>query len=344
MALSPTPLEYIERSFTPRLSEVVRAVLLSVAGNEASATHAVAISDREWSVLRTSLLTHRVASLLSTAVEAGLVTCSSSVAEQASSDAREAAALAMLLTHEGSATVSALTEHNLDVRVLKGLATGAVDYPPSAVRHTGDVDLLVKPQDFEAACGVLRSLSVAETKSTEPVDLLVESTFKTASGLELDLHHRLFRIAPAETPELFDDPTPLPNGLGHALSLEGRLLHAAGHLLVSPPGHRRLSSLVDVALLDAHVDLDGAKLAHLTQASRLGDLVDFARWLARSLAADHPGRPPAWKPTSVVNRAHIRTRRSLAWETAAVLAQQKSSADRVRYVTYQLRRGRKSRS
>jgi hypothetical protein len=60
--------------------------------------------------------------------------------------------------------VTALAERGVDVWVLKGMHTGYRYFPEPGVRCTADVDLLVSPDDWGAACSVLSGLGLVEKK------------------------------------------------------------------------------------------------------------------------------------------------------------------------------------
>ncbi len=251
-------------------------------------------------------------------------------------EAHNVTVLALHLTSAARRTVNQLAEIGVDAVILKGLATSHLDYPAGAVRHTGDVDLLVPDGDFARACQTLGQ-HYEPLKAGEPTDLLVEQTFRTPSGIELDVHHRLFRFGPHGSKELYGQLMPLPNELGHALDPAGRLVHAAGHLFLSPPEHRRLSSLVDVALIQTRQDLDEDRVDDLARLFGIIDLVSVARWLAVAIGNPEPPPPPRISK-SAINRAYLRTSRSVARETIAVLANQTSTRNRLRYLAYQSRR------
>jgi hypothetical protein len=60
--------------------------------------------------------------------------------------------------------VAALFEHRVDVWVLKGMHTGYRYFPEPGVRLSSDIDLLVRPDDWSAACAVLRGLGLVESR------------------------------------------------------------------------------------------------------------------------------------------------------------------------------------
>lgn len=203
------------------------------------------------------------------------------------------------------------------------------------MRHTADVDLLVRPQDFDRACALFGNQGMVDSNADLPVHLLVESTFQDSTSVELDLHHRLFRFGDARDDLLFANPVSLPDGGGLAMPAEARLLHAAAHLLLSPPGKRRLSSLFDVTVLIARDDIDIAAALELADWFGMYHIVQFAIWLSRSIVdGDESPKPPATR--TFINAAHLRTQRSVLLETCAVVANMTGFKNRLDYLRYQL--------
>ena len=125
------------------------------------------------------------------------------------------------------------------------------------------------------------------------------------------------------------------------MPLEARLLHAAAHLLLSPPGKRRLSSLFDVTVLIARDDIDLDAALELADCFGMYHIVEFAIWLSRSIIdGDVAPRPIA--ASTFINAAHLRTERSVALETLAVVANMSGLRNRFDYLRYQLPKLRSS--
>lgn len=225
-----------------------------------------------------------------------------------------------------------LTSSGIDFRVLKGLATAVLDHRKAGLRQTSDVDLLVRPGDFDRACRAIASSGASKMSSTE-----VETTFRGTAGVEIDLHHRLFRFGRVDDAVLFDDPEPLPNGLGHALPAIARLVHASAHLMIKPPGRRRLSSLVDVELLRGSDKVDMAAALDLARQFGVDDLLRHSCWLADSVGRADPGEPPA-SARSLINLAYLRTRRNVMLETLAVLQDRDGVRERALYLAIGMRK------
>lgn len=337
---SERPIDYIAVDASPLLANVVRAIIdnQTERPSETVAVPATQVPSKQWPNLWQQLVHHRIGSQVTPLINTGAIEIldepGDRVAFQLKAHSIQVAQLQLKLRAQMVSTVQLLEKNSIEVRVLKGLATSDLDYAEPARRHTSDVDLLVRPKDFKRACEIINQPGVEALKAGEPSQLLVEATFVTSQGLEIDLHHRLFRIGPANDHLLFDQPDQLPNAVGQALKSEARLLHAAGHLLLSPPGHRRLSSLIDVAILSSVDYVNVVDVLELAESFGLADIVKFALWIADNVGQPTPSEIPR-APNTVINRAHIRVGRSPALETAAVLADLGSTLDRLTYLRYQ---------
>lgn len=96
-------------------------------------------------------------------------------------------------------TVSALQAGGIECRVLKGSAVAHLDYPGPALRPFGDIDLLVRSEDIDAAVAVITELGFGRSFS-EPRPGFDRrygkgASFQSAAGYEIDLH-RTFVLGP----------------------------------------------------------------------------------------------------------------------------------------------------
>ena len=203
---------------------------------------------------------------------------------------------------------SALTERGIAHRVLKGLASAFLDYPAPELRLTGDVDLAVPIDSIDTAFELLGDIGMKPLPWAKPRAKHITKgfTLRSDQGVEIDVHNRLFgRIG--EPDVAFADPgIPIPDVTSAALPLELRLVHAAGHLLASPPGSRRMSGLIDtVMLLNADPDPDRTLL--WAQRAKVGDLVAQALRVESALT----GRP-LWNLSSWPAMHPIQRRITLA--------------------------------
>lgn len=238
-----------------------------------------------------------------------------------------------------------LSVAGIDVRVLKGLATSELDYALPSLRHTADVDILIRRTSIAHATSLLLDAGFRPANSAdEKAETLIDgSNLKGVvlvgeSGVEVDLHDRLSRFVPHDASDgLFDDATPLRFGLS-ALSPEGRLIHAASHSVLSAHPGRRLSSVADiVAILDnTGVDWDRAR--------QLADQIGLTGAVGSALRAEalimgrdrHPGQE--WPPPRMSQRWQIEAQRNVV-PLQHVLAMQAlpESVSRRRYLAQRFR-------
>lgn len=169
--------------------------------------------------------------------------------------------------------VAALVGAGIDCRLLKGLASAYLDYPHPELRHTGDVDLAVRPGDFGEAQVVLSGLGWRRKPDRGASVVIKGATFDAARRVEVDLHDRLFvRSRPSDL--LFERPGVDVPALGLvALPAEERLFNAAGAFILSPVGRRRLSGLVDMIRILDDNELDFERVRLLADESRVAGLV-----------------------------------------------------------------------
>ncbi len=228
---------------------------------------------------------------------------------------RAIAAAELRRRHTMRETVALLDAHGIELRVLKGLATAQLDYSQPAHRQTGDVDLLVRPEDFDGAVEALRGAGADLPRAAPGSELDKGVTLHIDRGQRVDLHWRLTQYSDQPPEVLFGRPAPLPDDSGLAMPADLRLVHAAAHLLYTPPGHRLLSGLADITAIRSRpeVDLDHAR----DVAIQLGmeGIVSAALRLEADLLARPTGELAAWQPPSrAERRAFVRVDRQLIAE------------------------------
>ena len=201
--------------------------------------------------------------------------------------------------------LSLLADASIDCRLLKGNASAYLDYPEPSFRQTGDVDLLVRPDDFDQCVAILRANDFGDySKISKTGHRLKGTTVVAPTGIEVDLHTRLFTRS--EYRDLFGhDRADLDGFEGSGLSAEDRLVHAAGHLMLSRPGYRRISGLADItAIRDRHaVDIDQT-LARAHQLG-VGGLVGAALELEASLCRRRADINRTWPSPDWIDRATL---------------------------------------
>ncbi len=252
----------------------------------------------------------------------------------------------------GREVVALLAADGIDSRVLKGLATAALDYPDPTLRHTGDVDILVAPADLHRAVALLapgrRRRELVSTKAS----VMQGATFTNdrgddLDGIEIDLHFRLSRYHPVPPPGLlFERGVRFADGRLTALPPEARLIHAASHAVLTESAGRRLSSVADLVLLvdraasdrGATPSLDWARAREMAEQLGLAGIVGAALRAEAALMGrgDHPGL--AWpEPSRLEQRAFIAPGRHPLATHAQALRHLETTADRVAYVDGWLR-------
>jgi len=193
-----------------------------------------------------------------------------------------------------------LDTRGIEAIVLKGLATSDLDYPDPALRQTGDVDIAVRVVDFAETVETLRQAGYAEPYKDGSPFFLKGATMKSPQRIEIDIHTRLFERSPMSD-ALFVDSEELRGLPGRALGPNLRLLHAAGHFILTPQGSRRLSGLIDIGLLHDHGNVDLETVRHHAEALQVEPLVGAALRLeaqlngrAKVLDALNSWKPPSW--------------------------------------------------
>ena len=169
-------------------------------------------------------------------------------------------------------TVERLDAGSIDYRILKGSAAAHLDYPDPALRSFGDVDILVRGEQFDAAVDLLVA-SGHRRRYPQPRPGFDRrfgkgSALLAADGHEIDLH-RTFAMGPFGLRILLDDlwareaTFRLASRQVHALALEERFLHACFHAALGDPVPR-LTPLRDVAQMLLCQPLDLGVVDHLT--------------------------------------------------------------------------------
>jgi hypothetical protein len=213
-----------------------------------------ALSSEAWTQLRAETRRHHLDGLLVAAVARGALPATD--AQQAELAALEIELTRARMWHEQRMVeiVGSLETAGIAVRVLKGPALAALDYPDRQWRPTSDLDLLVRGDQIDAADALLTSLGGVRT-DPDPVPGFTAVAGKGATlampdGLEVDLHRLLVygplgvRLPPEE---LWRTSRPFEAGGQHfeTLGLEETLLHACLHVLVL--GWRRALGPRDIA-------------------------------------------------------------------------------------------------
>lgn len=167
----------------------------------------------------------------------------------------EQIATALRLERSMLRVVPALTGHGLDVLVLKGPAVSRLAYRDPALRLFGDIDVLLRAEQFDAAMGLLqRELGFrrpwAQMRPGFDARFGKGATLRGPDDLELDVHRTFvfgaFGLA-VDATDLFAAPERFEVGGRTLLTLDpaARFLHACYHAALGSPTPR-LMTLRDV--------------------------------------------------------------------------------------------------
>lgn len=235
------------------------------------------VPSKHWRAVRSSLKSQRLTGLAVAGVEVGWLRLPDGAAAELLADHREAMTTVLILEGKLLALASAFEEAGIEVVVLKGSAFAHVFYPNVSWRAFGDIDLLVRTQDWRAACALLVDLG-HRRQMPEPRFGFDERFGKSAThvngdGLQVDLHRTLALGAFGlwTDPEgLFERTASFALGGRSLRRLDdtGALLHACVHATLGswPP---RLLPVRDVAQIAHSREVDWEVLADLAASWRL---------------------------------------------------------------------------
>ncbi len=152
--------------------------------------------------------------------------------------------------------IDALIQHEIEFRVMKGMATAFLDYPNPAMRPIGDLDLLIRPRDMPRAIEALAALEGGELHVLPGNDWRITHAIPLRlNGVEVDLHSRLLHQAAghcAARLDLFADPVQYQIVGRQVMALPAwlRLILASAQNVLG--GYPQVSSDLDVARLAEH--------------------------------------------------------------------------------------------
>lgn len=245
----------------------------------------------------------RLIGLLAAGIRAGDLPADAGQQAEVESGLRAAMAGALALERKALDVVAHLDAEGIDHRILKGAAVAHLDYPDPALRVFGDVDVLVRAEQFDDAIATLVATG-GERRYPEPRPgfdrrFSKGSCVVDADGIEVDVH-RTFAMGPFGVTMVLDDLWASGQGyeLGGrplvALQAEHRLLHACYHAVLGswPP---RLLTLRDIAQLLRRPGMD-LELVRTTAERWQGDavLAVAVESAAATIGADVPQPLDEW--------------------------------------------------
>jgi hypothetical protein len=225
-------------------------------------------------------------------------------AERLLADHRSAMAVVLVLERKLLMLTSAFDAAGIDVVVLKGPALARAFYPDASWRTFGDIDLLVRDQDWGASCELLATIgfrrSIPEPREGFDRRFGKSATHVDPDGIEVDLHRTLAMGAFGLwlDPELlFARTAPFTLGERSLRRLDdtAALLHACVHASLGtwPP---RLLPLRDVAQIAQRGRIDWRAFGDLAEACRLAAVVRAAfDETSRQLDVTLPSAAERWR-------------------------------------------------
>lgn len=267
-------------------------------------------SDAEWQALMAGARDHRVCGLLNAAVQDGAFPATDDQARMVRAVHRSEVMRTMFLERELGSLVDLLDAHDVDHRVLKGVAVARLDHADPVLRSFVDLDVLVRGRDVDRAVAVLGAAGFVRTLA-EPrkgFDRRFDKgmTLRPSAGYELDLH-RTFVLGPwgavIDPDRLWSkwDEFDLNGRQVRALGQPFRLLHACYHAALGD-WPLRLSSLRDVLVMLAGASESGG-IRELAQSWGVSAVVAAAIADAERLLGIEPmGDLSNWAHTFVPSR------------------------------------------
>ena len=198
------------------------------------------------------------------------------------------------LTAFAERIAAGLNAEGITPLVLKGYALAGTNYPSIDLRPMEDIDLAVRPEEFDRAAGIVAGMgfTLVDAVSTSPMRRHGVEFQRPGEKFQLDLHqHVLFCSRwPSASDGFWHRAAPFAIGNQPALTLcaEDHLLHACihgyRHNPVSP-----IRWMVDAALIVARPGIDWQVLIDEAERHRCGPLLAAAlHFLVLEVEAEIP--------------------------------------------------------
>jgi Uncharacterised nucleotidyltransferase len=249
----------------------------------------VPLAPSDWEVVLKRVRLHRIAGFLMRAVHDGSFAADQPQREQAAAMFREARCYTVGLQAQLLHLAGLLERGGVEYRVLKGAALAALAYPDQALRSYGDVDILVRPAQFEYAVGLLEREGYQRTLGWHRAGRAHDkgTVLVIDEAYYVDLHYALSggpygKLVPA--PDLFTQSQTFLLGGQQlpALPPPQRFLHACLHARIQthPP---RLLSVRDVAQCALATDVNWDVVQQLSARWQISWVVSEAIRTAQDL-------------------------------------------------------------
>jgi hypothetical protein len=273
------------------------------------------LPDDAWRQLLTRTADARTSGLLLAAVDRGSMPVTDSQRDEALELHTGAMVQCLVLEALLLSTADYLDAIDVPFRVLKGSAVAHLDYSDPALRSFGDVDLLVRSEDFDRVAAALADVGhqrlFRQPRPGFDRRFGKSTTFATADHLEIDLH-RTFVLGPfgltVDLPGIWEasETFALGGRTLHALAPEARLMHAAYHAILGafPARALALRDVAEMLLFGGHDDRSLVALSESWQADavlaravrlawerfRIADVTRLSAWATRHEAPTEQAR------------------------------------------------------
>jgi hypothetical protein len=241
----------------------------------------------EWEAMIRKVRRHRIAGFLMRAVQEGSFAVDQQQRRQAATIFKESRVYTISLQSRLLYVAGLLEQAGVDYRVLKGASLAALAYPDQALRSYGDIDILVRPAQFEHTVELLEREGYQPALGWHRVGhghdkgtTLIADDGSSGDLHYIDLHYALARgpyrwLVPSA--DLFTEPQTFPLGTRRlpAMASPQQFLHVCLHARVgnTPP---RLLSIRDVAQCALHTDINWTVVQQLCAKWQISGVVSEA--------------------------------------------------------------------
>jgi len=285
-------------------SDVSRLPILSMARRIAAFgledPEPLRVSEARWPALLGVVVSQRLTGLAEVGIREGWLRVSSAQEAELIGRQREAMLRSLAIERLLVRLATSLDEASVPFVVLKGAAVAHTAYPDPEWRPFGDLDILVRGQDWHHALGIVQNLGfrrdLPEPHRGFDVRFGKAATHTNEEGLQLDLH-RMLTLGPfglwIEPDELFAGTTQLVLGGRRLRRLDDAslFLHACVHASLGwrPP---LLLPLRDVVQIATALPVYRAVVIERARDWRLGAVVHHAVATASELCGGTSGVLP----------------------------------------------------
>jgi hypothetical protein len=244
----------------------------------------IAMGQREWEQVLSRLRGHAITGFAVAAAEADYLDLLPEQIDRLLEAHRQAMLAPLAIERSLLELASEFEAEDVEFVVLKGPALAHTVYPDPSWRYFGDLDLLVRGEDWRRASRILESIGYRR-RLPEPHPGFDErfgkaSPFRRQGGIEVDLH-RTLAVGPfglwIEPEALFEEATELPLWDRTLRRLDDTMLqlHACMHASLGSRPPMRVP-LRDVAQVAHFGQVDWEALADLAVRWKLGVVVRHA--------------------------------------------------------------------